>query len=679
MLQHADNPVHWYAWGDDAFEAAREQDKPIFLSIGYATCHWCHVMAHESFEDEGVAELMNDTFINIKVDREERPDIDKTYMQVCQLLTGRGGWPLTILMTPDKKPFFAATYIPKTRRGGQTGLTELIPQIKQFWETDRNNLEGSAREITQAFQESIELNDPEKLPSNILDIARKQLGQQFDDEYGGFSEKPKFPTPQLLTFLLRYANEFNDNEADAMVEKTLLQMAQGGIYDHIGGGFHRYSTDRQWLVPHFEKMLHDQAMLLMAYSEAWKSIGNPLFKQTAKEIVSYLMRDMQGEGGAFYSAEDADSEDREGAFYVWTQDEIEDALSPDDAELAVDIFNTQPDGNYVDETTGGKTGKNILHQTKPHEKLAEEHDLDLDPFRRRLGKIKCQLFGRRSKRERPFLDDKILTDWNGLTVAAFAKAGRLLDKPKYIDQAKQTTAFILENLATDKGELLHRYRSGEAAVSGTADDYAFVIWGLLELYESAFDSSYLKKAISLQDIFLKTHWDNANGGFFFTSETSEALLGRKKEYFDSALPSGNSVAMMNLLRLGRISANTEWEEKADAVAQSNAENLSKIPGSFTQLLQGHLWAVKPTYEIVVAGEKSDPKTQAFLKEINNHFLPQSVVILNDPNDENIRDIASYLEHQPMIDGKPTVYICRNYACKEPLHDVDQIGKKLDIQ
>jgi uncharacterized protein YyaL (SSP411 family) len=676
LLQHAGNPVNWYPWGDKAFEIAKKQDKPIFLSIGYATCHWCHVMAHESFEDETVAKMMNEAFINIKVDREERPEIDNTYMQVCQMLTGRGGWPLTIVMTPEKKPFFAATYLPKKSRHGQPGLLKLIPELQRVWKEEQEKIEGSAQKITQAFQKSIGPRQHSCLSDDILEQTFKNLRQQFDEDYGGFGNAPKFPTPHTLIFLLRYANAFDDKSADCMAESTLTNMRYGGIFDHIGGGFHRYSTDRYWLLPHFEKMLCDQAMHLLAYSEAWQALKKPLYKQTAQSIAAYLLRDLQDEDGAFYSAEDADSEREEGTFYLWTVDEIQETLAEEEVKLAVDIFNIKPDGNYRDEATSRSTGKNILHYAEPIGELADKHNLGIPEFHQKIGEIRCKLFGYRAKRERPFLDDKILTDWNGLTIAALAKAGRLLKQPNYIHQAEQAASFIFEHLQTTNSKLLHRWHNGDAAIIGTADDYAFLIWGLLELYESTFQTAYLQRAHDLQKTFLTYYWDHENSGFFFTSRKSEKLLGQKKEYFDSALPSCNSVAANNLLRLGRICGKPEWEEKAGQIIQSAAENVKSLPASFTQLLQAHLWSNSPGFEIVISGKKKAEKTQQFINQLQQYYLPHSVVILNDPNNQNIGKIAPFTTQQPMIDGKPTVYVCQNYACQQPVHIVEEMNELL---
>lgn len=676
LLQHADNPVHWFPWGDEAFEIAKKEDKPIFLSIGYATCHWCHVMAHESFEDETVAELMNQAFINIKVDREERPDIDNSYMHVCQMLTGRGGWPLTIIMTPDKKPFYAATYIPKSGRQGQPGMLELIPRLDHLWKEERKRIHGSAQEITQAFQESIQPDSSGSLPDDILSKTYTQLEQTFDSIHGGFGSAPKFPTPHTLTFLLRYGHQFDEPNAIAMTEQTLTKMRRGGLFDHVGGGFHRYSTDQKWLLPHFEKMLYDQAMHLMAYTEGWQLTGNPLFKQTVEQNTEYLTRDLQHNGGAFFSAEDADSEGEEGTFYVWTIDEMRDVLSAADAELAIEIYKLQKEGNYTDESTSHRTGKNILYRTKSIAELAKERNLDEAQLRKKLNDIKQQLFEVREQREHPFLDDKILTDWNGLAIAALAKAGRAFNRLEYIDEAERVADFIFENLSKENDQLLHRWRNGEAAIEGTADDYAFVIWGLIELYEATFKTEYLQKAVNLNELFIETHWDDNSGGFFFTGSGSEELLGRKKEYFDSALPSANSAAMINLLRLGRITAKPEWEEKAEQIANSIAKQAAQAPASFTQLLQAYLWVTQPSFEIVIAGESETGDTQLFLDQVNQHYLPNEVVVLNSPDDDKIRELAPYTEHQTMQDGKTTVYVCRNYSCEKPTHDADRMMELL---
>ena len=675
LLQHSNNPVDWYPWGDEAFEKAHQEDKPVFLSVGYATCHWCHVMAHESFEDEGIAQLMNQAFVNIKVDREERPDIDNTYMTVCQMLTGSGGWPLTIIMTPNKKPFYAATYIPKQGRHGQPGMAELIPRIRGLWKNERDKVVGSSEEIAQAFQKSTKSELGKGLGQDIFEKAYKQYEANFDEEFGGFGHSPKFPSPHNLMLLLRYWNQSQNDQALQIVEKTLTNMRRGGIYDQVGYGFHRYSTDQQWLVPHFEKMLYDQAMLIMAYTEAWQATGKELYRQTAEEIIQYVLRDLQDSEGAFYSAEDADSEGEEGKFYVWSIDEIREALPAADAELAIEVFNMTEEGNYEDEATRQKTGKNIPHLTKSFTELAEERDLSKKKLLEKIEKIRTTLLEAREKRVRPLLDDKVLTDWNGLMIAALAKAGRAFDKQSYIEEAKRALSFINEKLV-DGETLLHRYRDGEAAIHAHADDFAFLIWGSRELYESTFEIPFLKQAVELQKEFIDQFWDNEHGGFFFTSHNSEELLGRTKEVYDGALPSGNSVAMQNLLTLGRITGNTDWEQKADTMNKLFSEQVSRAPTGFGQLLQALDFQLGTSFEVTIAGEKESTDTQNMLKELHHSFVPNKIVVFNDPEESRITKLAPYTENQDMKDEKATAYVCKNYSCKAPTNSVKEMMEEL---
>jgi len=677
LLQHADNPVNWYPWGPEAFEQAKKEDKPVFLSIGYATCHWCHVMAHESFEDPEVAELMNRAFVNIKVDREERPDIDHTYMTVCQMLTGSGGWPLTIFMTPDKKPFYAATYIPKSGRHGRPGMKELIPRIEELWKQNREKIDGSADEITEAFQQSTRDKPGEPLTDSILDKAFTRYKERYDHASGGFGNSPKFPGPHNLGFLLRHWNRTRNRDALEMVRNTLVNMRRGGIFDHVGFGFHRYSTDSEWLLPHFEKMLYDQALLLLIYAETWQITSDPLLKQTAEEIATYLFRDMQDEGGAFYSAEDADSEGEEGKFYVWSIDEIRNVLPLSESELFIEVYNIREEGNFRDESTGRKSGKNIPHLSENFNDLADQRDTEPGKLKRKLEEIRKKLFIHRENRERPLLDDKILTDWNGLAVAGLARAGAILGKPGYIEQAEKAAAFIRDQLRREDGALYHRYRNGEAAIEAHADDYAFLIWGLIELYEATFDADYLELALKLNDMFLDNFWDTENGGFYFTGISGETLLGRKKEIYDGAIPSGNSVATLNLLRLGRITGDTGMEEKADRIARLFSDQVSQSPTGFGQLLQAVDFATGDTREIVIAGRKGAGDTKKFIDILRSRFIPNKVVVLNDPGSEKIRQIAPYTEQQPMVRESATAYVCKNYSCDRPVTDPDLFINMLD--
>src|SRR5699024_10980247 len=609
LLQHARNPVNWYPWGAEAFDKAQEEDKPVFLSIGYATCHWCHVMAHESFEDEQTAAMMNEAFINIKVDREERPDIDNTYMLVCQMLSGSGGWPLNVLLTPQKHPFYATTYIPKRGRQGRPGMRELIPWISRLWQNDREKIATSTDEIIRAFQKSNTFESGDQLDLSTLDNAYREFEGHFDEQHGGFGTAPKFPTPHNLMLLLRYARHREDSRALEMAEHTLIQMRRGGLFDHIGLGFHRYSTDREWLVPHFEKMLYDQALLLIAYTEGWQCTRNPLFRQTAEEIISYLMRKMCHPDGGFYSAEDADSEGEEGKYYVWSPDGIREVLPAAEAELAIEIYHITENGNYRDEPAVHRTGQSIPHRQKSKTELAKERDIPEDQLRSRLASIREKLLAARQKRVQPLLDDKVLTDWNGLAIAALAKAGRAFGDENYVRRAEQCWQFISAELMENGTGLKHRYRGGEAGIDAKADDFSFLIWGLIELYEATFNSTYLARAAELNKQFIDHFLDSEKGGFYFTPKSGEKLLGRKKEIYDGALPSSNSVAMMNLLRLGRLTGNTAWEERAEKTSRLFSTDIRKAPTGFGFALQSVLFAAAGSREIIIAGKKGHDTTR----------------------------------------------------------------------
>ncbi|HEX6981639.1 MAG TPA: thioredoxin domain-containing protein [Balneolaceae bacterium] len=677
LLQHANNPVDWYPWSDEAFEKARLENKPVFLSIGYATCHWCHVMAHESFEDEEIAGLMNNAFVNVKVDREERPDIDNTYMLVCQMLTGSGGWPLNVLLTPDKKPFYAATYIPKNERHGRPGMRELIPWLSKIWQNEPEKITNSSREIISAFRKSTSFESSDRLQSDILDKAFHQYEQQFDKQYGGFGSAPKFPSSHNLMLLLRYAKQNKSSKALEMVEKTLVQMRMGGLFDQIGFGFHRYSTDRKWLVPHFEKMLYDQAMLLLIYTETWQFTQNDLFKTTADEIISYVLRKLQDDGGGFYSAEDADSEGEEGKFYVWSVTEIREVLSATEAKLAIEVFNLTEEGNYKDEATGHRTGKNIPHLQKSMAALSDKQCMQIREFEAHLESVREKLLEVREKRVHPLLDDKILTDWNGLMIAALAKAGRAFQNEDYVKQAKRCYKFISTHLLDENNELKHRWRKGNAAIDAHADDFAFLIWGLIELYEATFEPEYLQQAIKLNQKFIDQFWDDEKAGFYFTSKSGEKLLGRKKEIYDGALPSSNSVAMMNLLQLGRLTESTKWEEMADRMNQLFSTNIQKAPTGFGFALQGINFAITDSQEIIIIGKKENADTREMLEILSDQFLPNAVVLFKDPDDKEIEKFSPFLSDFKMINGKATAYVCQNYSCELPTNEIDSFSKLLE--
>ncbi len=681
LRQHADNPVDWYPWGPEAFEKAELESKPVFLSIGYSTCHWCHVMAHESFEHPEVARLMNEAFVSIKVDREERPDIDSVYMSACQTMTGSGGWPLSIIMTPDKKPFFAATYIPREGRFGLVGMMELIPQIRELWAKRRGEALSLSDKIATALQQTSQDMPGKGLNEATLKLAYEQLSQRFDKQHAGFSIAPKFPTAHNLLFLLRYWKRYGIQAALDMVETTLQAMRRGGIYDHVGFGFHRYSTDSQWLVPHFEKMLYDQAMSAMAYTEAYQVTGIEDYAKTAREIFTYVLRDMTAAEGGFYSAEDADSEGKEGKFYLWTHEDVRKAVGDAELDFVAKLFNIEKDGNFVEQTTGRKSGDNILHLGKALSEFAFDLNLSQQDLQENLEAIRQTLFAHREKRIHPMKDDKILTDWNGLTIAALAKGAQALSEPMYAKAARRAADFILGNMNKPDGRLWHRYRDSKAGVEAKLDDYAFLAWGLIELYETTFEARYLESALKLTDNMVGHFWDEDSGGLYITPDDGENLLVRKKEVYDGAIPSGNSVAMLNLLRLGRLTANSDLEEKAAKIGGNFSGSVNELPSAYTQLMIALDFGIGPCYEVVIAGKAEAEDTKAMVKALRTRFLPNKVVLLNPDGraSPTIARFAEFTRNQPSIDGRATAYVCMNYNCKMPTTDINEMLGLLDIR
>jgi uncharacterized protein YyaL (SSP411 family) len=676
LLQHAYNPVDWYAWRDEAFEKARLENKPIFLSIGYSTCHWCHVMEKESFEDLEVAGLMNKHFVSVKVDREERPDLDHIYMTVCQMMTGSGGWPLTIVMTPDKEPFFAATYIPKDNRYGRMGMIDLIPRVSHAWLSRKGDVLESASSILKALHGLEKAENGPELDVSIMGEAYKELLKRFDSGWGGFGESPKFPTPHNIFFLLRYWKKNGTLEALHMVEKTLQEMRRGGIYDHIGFGFHRYSTDRRWLVPHFEKMLYDQAMIAIAYLEAFQATGNSFYADTAGEIFTYVLRDMQSPEGGFFSAEDADSEAEEGKFYVWTANEIREVLSGDDAALVMEVFNVGEDGNFRDEAGGRNTGANVLHLTKS---LADSGlERKLEGLDQRMEDIRKRLFEARKIRVHPHKDDKVLTDWNGLMIAAFALGAQVLGNEKYAHAASEAAGFILKHMKRSDGRLLHRFRDGDADITANLDDYAFLQWGLLELYEATFAPEYLEAAIELSRVMVDHFWDERGKGFYFAPDDATDLIVRKKEIYDGAIPSGNSVALNSLLRLARLTGKSEFEEVAAAIIRAFSGQIRQVPSGYTHFLCGLNFALGPSWEIAIAGPEGDGYLIDMLRRIRTRFIPCKVVVFRPSNRDSSRidAVAEFVRGYIPVDGKPTAYICSGYSCKRPVTDIKDLMEAL---
>ncbi|MFW5928144.1 MAG: thioredoxin domain-containing protein [Thermoplasmatota archaeon] len=579
LKQHADNPVDWYPWCDGAFEKAKNEDKPIFLSIGYSSCHWCHVMAHESFEDESVAELMNKTFVSIKVDKEERPDVDKVFMKIARAMSGRGGWPLNIIMTPDKKPFFAGTYIPKESKSNRLGLKDLTKRIKNLWENDRNKLLSTGDKVISSLKEK-RLQPSKGIDDTTLDKSYNTLKKSFDRKYSGFGDAPKFPSPHNLIFLIRYYERTEKSKSLEMVKETLDTMRLGGIYDHIGYGFHRYSTDRQWKLPHFEKMLYDQAMMVIAYSKTYRATKEKRYKKTAEETIEYVLRELKAESGSFYSSQDADVGGVEGAYYTWSEEEIDDLLE-DDAEKFKEIYNIESEGNYREESTGEKTNKNVVYRDEDIKHLAERYDQDEKELINELEGMREVLFEKRSEREIPGKDKKILTDWNGMFITALAKAGRIFDDDEILTEAKNNMDFILQKMSYNN-HLYHRYIEGDVGIDGMLDDYAYLIWALIELYRSTKENRYIQKAMNYTETIIDQFWDEDNGGFYFSS--NDELPLKEKEVYDGAYPSGNSIALFDLVYLSKELGKEDLKEKAKKMIQTFSSQIKSSPSQYTMFL-----------------------------------------------------------------------------------------------
>ncbi|MFL0247856.1 thioredoxin domain-containing protein [Candidatus Clostridium stratigraminis] len=662
LLQHAHNPVDWYPWGEEAFSRAVSEDKPIFLSIGYSTCHWCHVMERESFEDGEVAEVLNKYFISIKVDKEERPDIDSIYMSVCQTLTGSGGWPMSIIMTSDKKPFYAGTYFPKTSKYGRPGLMDVLYSVEEAWRTRKDDLINSSKTIVDAVAKSEYIKNKEKLSEDTLKKCYRELRSSFDPSFGGFGDSPKFPIPHNLLYLLRYNYIFGEKESLEIVERTLESMYKGGIFDHIGFGFSRYSVDRKWLVPHFEKMLYDNALLAMAYMETFNATKKEFYKEAAEKIFTYILRDMTSPEGGFFSAEDADSEGIEGKFYLWDKNEVINILGYEDGNLFCKYYNITLDGNFEK--------KNI-----PNLIYMDLHDIENDKIlKNKLENLRAKLFEEREKRIHPHKDDKILTSWNGLLIAALSYGGRVIKNNNYIEAAIKAVKFIFKNSVREDGRLLARYRDGEAAYLGYLEDYAFLIWGLIELYESTFETEYLSKALELNSEMLRLFSDE-KGGFFLYGVDSEELIIRPKEIYDGALPSGNSVAAYNLIRLARITGDSTLEEEAQKVFDIFAGTITNNPSSYSLALIAFMFNFKDTMEIIIAGDKIGFETQKYINIINEKYLPFSTLLLNDEMEKSL-EIFRSLEDRKMLDNKTTVYICQNFTCGIPINDEHELSDVL---
>jgi len=661
LLQHAHNPVDWYPWSEEAFHKAKNEDKPVFLSIGYSTCHWCHVMERESFEDLEVAEILNRGFVAIKVDREERPDLDHIYMSFCQALTGHGGWPLSVFLSPDKKPFFAGTYFPKESRAGMPGFIAILNGISEAWKTQREELLRQGESVLHHISRPTAIQTDNNIAREDIDRAYRSMKRSFDQTYGGFGQAPKFPTPHILSFILRYGVLKNEDLAIEMVSKTLDGMYRGGIYDHIGGGFSRYSTDEKWLVPHFEKMLYDNALLLMTYTEAYQVLGQEEQRTVVEEIVTYILREMVSPEGGFYSAEDADSEGVEGKFYVWTPAEVFSVLGEKNGREFCEFYDITESGNFEE-----KSIPNLI-KTPLERVKARKHALAVD---------RQKLLQKRNNRVHPYKDDKMLTSWNGLMIAALAKASRILNNSACIQTAEKAMNFILTRLRQPDGRLMARYRQGETAYPAYADDYAFVVWGLLELYETTFNADYLRRALELNRELIRLFWDDREGGLFFYGSDVEAQILRPKEVYDGAIPSANSITAMNLLRLSRITGSPELEERASQVLSAFASTVKQYPAGYSALLTAALALLYPSREVIVVGDRHSREVNQMLELINTTFLPNSTFLFLSTEGDGINDLNQRLcEYQP-LGGQATAYVCQNYSCQAPVTSTSELKRVL---
>jgi uncharacterized protein YyaL (SSP411 family) len=687
LRQHQHNPVDWFPWGPEAFAKARSENKPIFLSIGYSACHWCHVMEHESFENAEIARLLNEHFVSIKVDREERPDLDQIYMASVQMLTGSGGWPMSVFLTPEGRPFTGGTYFPPEDRYGRPGFRRILLMLADAWGNRRGEVDQAAAEITEHLQgmgQVRRLQGEGGEPGGVspgraavlLRGAARQLGRAFDRTHGGFGREPKFLHTMDLRLLLRVWKRFGDQDAWHMVRLTLDRMAMGGIYDHLGGGFARYSTDARWLVPHFEKMLYDNALLAVTYAEAFQATGDGFYREIVHETLGWVCREMTGAEGAFYSTLDADSEGEEGKFYVWSQEEIERVLGKTDAELFCACYGVERAGNWEDPHHPGGPPKNILHRTKTDAQLAALHGISESRLREFLSAARRKLFEARSPRVRPGLDDKVLTAWNGLMITAFATAAQVLDRPDYAAVAAGAADFVLARMRRSDGLLLRTYSSGhQAKLNAYLEDYAYLLEGLVALYETTFEARWLESALSLAGVMIEQFWDGQGGGFFYTGRDHEALIARAKDPHDNATPAANSVAVTALLRLVKLTGKNEVLRYAEQTLALYAALMEANPPAAAQMLLGLDFHLGPVEEYAVIGEPGADETRRVLRAIHAAFRPNKVVALAAPGAAR-PDVVGLLADRPAVDGQVTTYVCENFTCRAPLVGAEAVEEAL---
>jgi hypothetical protein len=663
LLQHAHNPVEWYPWGEEAFQRAKEESKPILLSIGYSACHWCHVMEHESFENEEIAALMNEYFVSVKVDREERPDLDEIYMNAVQMLTGRGGWPMTVFLTPEGKPFFGGTYFPPEDRYGVPGFPSVLRASAQAYRDRPQDVEKSVRQILEALGRLGKLRKSSRsLTREVTDRAAEQLSQSYDSEYGGMGRAPKFPNVGVLEFFLRTYRRSGDERFLEMATHSLTRMAEGGIYDHLGGGFHRYSVDEKWLVPHFEKMLYDNAQLTRLYVDAFRITRDPLYKRVVEETLDYLLREMFHPGGGFYSTQDADSEGVEGKFFVWDRTEVMEILGEEVGEIFCRVYDVSDLGNFE--------GHNILHPVLTLEQSAKYFKRSADEIEGVITRAKAKLLKEREKRVKPFRDDKILTSWNGLMLSGLASAYGITGDPRYREAAVKTVEFIFAEMYQE-GTLLHTYRDGRAKLRSYLDDYAFLTAGLLDLYEATFESAMLERAVQLSEVMILEFWDDIDGAFFYTGKSHEQLISRSKPAFDGSIPSGNSAAAQVFLRLYHYTGKEDYLKRAEKVLHLYYDAVEKQPFGLTAMLCALDYYFEKPKEIVLMGDPEDQVIQEMLRKIQSLYLPNKTLQVVKPG-EPMGKTSPLLEGKSQIDDRPTVYVCRDSTCSLPVTSWDDL-------
>ncbi|HCV43237.1 MAG TPA: thioredoxin domain-containing protein [Bacteroidetes bacterium] len=686
LLQHAFNPVEWHPWGEEAFARARAEQNPIFLSIGYSTCHWCHVMERESFEDDSIAALMNQYFVCIKVDREERPDVDKVYMAALQSMGQNGGWPMSMFLTPDLKPFYGGTYFPPRSQYGRIGFPDLLTRIHSVWDTEREKVLQSADKIVKELRETPVGTSASSLDPALLDTCYRQFERSYDAQFGGFGGGPKFPRPSVFNFLLRYHARTGNARPLEMTTRSLQRMHAGGVYDHVGGGFHRYSVDGEWRVPHFEKMLYDQAQLVNSYLDLFQITKDSQYASAAKEVLEYVRRDMTHPDGGFYSAEDADSlkpdapdEEGEGAFYLWPKAELFSILGKEDAEAFSYHYGVEEAGNALVDPHHEFTGKNILYVAHAPDETGTLFRHSEEEMEGLLSRARAKLFEVRSKRPRPLLDDKVLTSWNGLMISAFARANQVLREPEFLKAAERSAEFILRRMFdANTGRLTRRYRDGEAKHEAHLDDYAFLAQGLLDLYEASFDVKWLTLALALTRTQILLFWDAKSGGFFETSGEDPSVLVRMKEQYDGAEPTGNSIAVMNLLRLAQVTDSQDFKDRAERTLLQFGDALQKQPQVMPQMAAAYDFSVSKPTQIIIVGPLNDPLTQAFLNVAYSTYLPNKIVVMLDGTGgpQQLAALNPFYSSLSMVEGKPTTYICQDYVCQLPTSDVTVMSELL---